>query len=240
MAEWQDRFGRANPSLGEILANLAALRYREGDLRAAVSVQEEGLGVLRQIWGDQDDNIVAAGLNNLGVMQRELGNYSEAGRRLNEALEMRRRLHGDGHATVGMSLANLARLRMLEGRLAESEALALDGLAICERQLPSGHPALLAAQMAAGAVLAERERPADAVELLGAVADAYEKMLPPGDARLGETHLWLGVAKSRLAQPDAAEHLGRAAENLEAVLGGDAALTRRARQELAQLSEGPS
>ncbi len=232
---WHERFGRAHPRLGGTLASLAALRYRLGELTGAVEMRERALEIYREIWGEQDDNMVAAGLNNLGVMQRELGNYEAAGRRLSEAMEMRRRLHGGGHATVGMSLANLGRLRMLEGRLRESEAFALEGLAICERQLPAGHPALLAAQMAAGGVLAQSGEAPRAVELLATVADAYEQMLPPGDARLGETHLWLGVAKRRLGDGSAKTHLERASRNLEEVLGADAALARRARAELTTL-----
>ncbi len=229
---WDERFGRANPALGEILTNLAALRYRLGDIDGAVEVQSDALGIWREVWGDQDDNLVAAGLNNLGVMHRELGAYDKAGGFFEEALEMRRRLHGDGHATVGMSLANLGRLRMLEGRLAEAETHSMEGLSICERQLPAGHPALLAAQMAAGAVLVERGGLARALPLLTTAAEAYETMLPEGDARLGETHLWLGVAKSRLGDSEAGVHLTRAAKTLEKALGSEAALVRRARREL--------
>ncbi len=232
---WDPRFGRANPSLGEIYANLAALRYRLGDLEGAVDYQSNALNIWNEIWGEQDDNMVAAGLNNLGVMYRELGVYGEANIYISDALSMRRRLHGDSHATVGMSLANLGRLRLLEGRLEQAEQYSLEGLAICEKQLPEGHPALLASQMAAGAALTERDKPGDAISLLQVVADGYAGMLPPTDARLSETHLWMGIAKAKLGHPDAREHLTRAKENLEAVLGEDAALTQRATLELALL-----
>lgn len=235
VAAWDDRFGRANPNLGEILTNLAALRYRLGDLEGAVAGQTEALSIWNAVWGEQDDNLVAAGLNNLGVMHRELGNYVEADRYFNEALAMRRRLHGDGHATVGMSLANLGRLRMLEGRLEAAEPYALEALEICTEQLPEGHPALLAAQMAAGAVLSERGRPEEALPLLGPVAKAYGEILPPTDARLAETHLWLGVTMKRLGQSEAENYLTQANQVLTEVLGADAALTRRAREELATL-----
>lgn len=235
VAEWDDRFGRANPNLGEILTNLAALRYRLGDIEGAVEVQSEAQAIWRSVWGDQDDNLVAAGLNNLGVMHRELGNYTEAGRYFSDALAMRRRLHGDSHATVGMSLANLGRLRMLEGRLEDAEPFALEALAICTEQLPAGHPALLAAQMAAGAVLSERGRPREALPLLGPVAEAYGEMLPPTDARLAETHLWLGVTMKRLGQTGAQDYLVKANDVLTQVLGADAALTQRAQRELATL-----
>lgn len=235
VAAWDARFGRANPNLGEILTNLAALRYRLGDIPGAVQVQTEAQSIWRAVWGDQDDNLVAAGLNNLGVMHRELGNYADADRYFNEALAMRRRLHGDGHATVGMSLANLGRLRMLEGRLEAAEPYALEALEICTEQLPAGHPALLAAQMAAGAVLSERGRPEDALPLLGPVAEAYADLLPPTDARLAETHLWLGVTMKRLGQSEARNYLTKANQVLTDVLGADAALTRRAREELAAL-----
>jgi len=232
---WDQRFGRANPSLGEIFANLAALRYRLGDLQGAVKYQSNALSIWYEIWGTQDDNMVAAGLNNLGVMHRELGAYDEADRYINEALAMRRRLHGDGHATVGMSLANLGRLRMLEGRLDDAERYSVEGLAICENQLPQGHPALLGAQMTAGAVLVERGKAAEGLPLLSTVANAYETMLPPTDARLAETHLWIGVAKARLDDTGARKHLKRAQESLTAVLGADSALAQRATIELEQL-----
>jgi serine/threonine-protein kinase len=99
---WDDRFGRAHPALGEILSNLAALHYRLGDLESAIANQTEALQILNNIWGEQDDNIMAAGLNNLGVMYRELGNFRDADIYIRRALEMRRRLHGPDHATVGM------------------------------------------------------------------------------------------------------------------------------------------
>ncbi len=236
LAAWDERFGRAHPALAEMLSNLAALRYRLGDLQGAVDAQHDALEVTRNIWGEQDDNIVAAGLNNLGVMHRELGDFAQADRYIQQALDMRIRLHGPEHATVGMSLANLGRLRLFENRVGEAVEHTLAGLKICETQLPANHPAVLAAQMAAGGALAHLGESARALPLLDAAAAAYERILPEQDVRLAETYMWRGIANVGVNPETARADLARALGTFQSVLGADAPLALRAQAALTQLT----
>ena len=139
--------------------------------------------------------------------------------------------------SVGMSLANLGRLRLFENRVEEAVELAQKGLALCSAQLAANHPAVLAAQMAAGGALAASERYAEALPLLEVAADAYEQMLPPRDTRLAETYLWRGIARAQSDPALARADLERALETFSEVLGSHAPLTRRAEESLAMLDD---
>jgi tetratricopeptide (TPR) repeat protein len=170
-------------------------------------------------------------------MYRELGNFRDADIYIRRALEMRRRLHGPDHATVGMSLANLGRLRLFQNNIPEAVKYSLDGLKICEAQLPPTHPAVLAAQMAAGGALAAQGKYADASPMLDTVAGAYERMLPAHDARLAETYMWRGIARSASDKNSAREDLQRALATFETVLGHQAPLTVRTQAALAAMPD---
>jgi eukaryotic-like serine/threonine-protein kinase len=67
-------------------------------------------------------------LDTMGLSYTNLGLFPEATRLLEEALELRRRLHGANHPDVAMSLQHLADLEAFKGAYARAEALGREAL----------------------------------------------------------------------------------------------------------------
>lgn len=244
VAAWDlARFGSRTPALGEIYTNLATLQFQKGHFEQAIATQKSGLEVLRDIWGDQDDTIVAAGLNNLAVMYREGGDYETASRYLQDALQMRVRLHGEDHATVGMGLANLSRLRLFQGRFDEALEHGQAGLDICILRLPGNHPAVLASRMLVGAALVEIGEYDRAQSHLKPVLDTYHATLPEDNPTYAETSMWWALSQRNgpdQLSPEAYATLEQASATLTATLGEQARMAQRARRALEELSVGES
>ncbi len=75
-----------------------------------------------------------------GYYLNERGRYSEAEPLYQQALEMRKRLLGDEHPDVALSLNNLAGLYDSQGRYSEAEPLYQQSLQIFEQTLGTEHP----------------------------------------------------------------------------------------------------
>ena len=83
---------------------------------------------------------LATNLNNLAVLYKSQGRYSEAEPLYLQALELRKRLLGEDHPDVATSLNNLAVLYNSQGRYSESETLFLQALELRKRLLGEDHP----------------------------------------------------------------------------------------------------
>ncbi|MDB9486591.1 tetratricopeptide repeat protein [Dolichospermum circinale CS-537/01] len=83
---------------------------------------------------------LATSLNNLAVLYKNQGKYSEAEPLYLEALEMRRRLFTGDHPDVASSLNNLASLYYNQGKYSEAELLLLDALEMRKRLFTGDHP----------------------------------------------------------------------------------------------------
>jgi tetratricopeptide (TPR) repeat protein len=64
----------------------------------------------------------------LAILYQEEGKLDEADPLLSKALEMDRRVLGEGHLTTGYCLTSLARLRLAQKRYADAEALLEEAL----------------------------------------------------------------------------------------------------------------
>lgn len=76
---------------------------------------------------------VATSLNNLAILRRAQGQYTQAEPLLQRALTITEHTLGTEHPRVAMSLNNLAELYQLEGRHEEAESLYLRALTIWEQ-----------------------------------------------------------------------------------------------------------
>ncbi|MDF5712167.1 MAG: tetratricopeptide repeat protein, partial [Nostoc sp. S4] len=68
------------------------------------------------------------------------GRYSEAEPIYIQALALRRKLLGEEHPSVALSLNNLAALYKSQGRYSEAEPIYIQALDIFERRLGVNHP----------------------------------------------------------------------------------------------------
>lgn len=127
-------------SLGDIYRK----RLNRGEFQDYQQEQDLGIKYLskavelqKELGLDQD---LATSLNNLALLYRSQGKYSEAEHLYIEALALTRKLLGEEHPDVAQSLNNLAALYHSQGRYSEAEPLYIQALDILERILGANHP----------------------------------------------------------------------------------------------------
>lgn len=91
--------------------------------------------------------------SSIGTTYLALGHYPESEPHLRAALEIRRRLHGDRHPDVAISLNDLASLRNAQGRHAEEESLLREALIIQRRLHGDKHVDVASTIQSLGAAL---------------------------------------------------------------------------------------
>ena len=83
---------------------------------------------------------LATHLNNLALLYKSQGRYSDAEPLYQQALEIDRRTLAADHPKLATHLNNLANLYQSQGRYSEAEPLLLQALEIYEYSLGVGHP----------------------------------------------------------------------------------------------------
>lgn len=98
-----------------------------------------------QIWSAEhgiDHPDVALGMNNLGNVERALGNHTDAQTLFLKSLTIREKFLGKEHPDVGTTLKNLAELYREVGRNDEAAQLYHRAVIIVEKSLGPNHPAV--------------------------------------------------------------------------------------------------
>src|SRR5919202_1796307 len=139
--------------------------------RAAVAQAEREFG--------PDSPRLAAGLDYLANLYRDLGRYAEAEPLYARELAIDERAFGPEHAHVGAALGNLALLYRLERRYAEAEPLFRRALAIQARALGPDHPEVATTLSNLAGLYRHQGRDADAEALYARALAIDEKALGP-------------------------------------------------------------
>ncbi|MCA2693052.1 MULTISPECIES: CHAT domain-containing tetratricopeptide repeat protein, partial [unclassified Microcystis] len=95
--------------------------------------------IKKQQLGDNHPD-TAISLNNLALLYKSQGRYSEAEPLYKQALAIRKQQLGDNHPSTATSLNNLAFLYQSQGRYSEAEPFYKEALAIWKKQLGENHP----------------------------------------------------------------------------------------------------
>ncbi len=147
----------------------------------------------------------------IGTTYERLGEFGEAQRHLERALEIRRQVLGPEHLDTAKSLRQFATLRWDQGQYGESEALVKEALAIQQRRLGEQHEDTAATMTVLGAALAYQAKYAEALPL-------FQKLVKVRQAKSGaDSPLTLYAMNNlaamhyRLGQFDEAEKQHRAA-----------------------------
>ncbi|HBK57675.1 MAG TPA: hypothetical protein DDZ76_15530 [Xanthomonadales bacterium] len=159
---WQNLPGQEE-MVAEVLAGLALSLHAVGDPEAE-PVARRALE-LRQRLFEPDHPFLARSLGHLGRILRDRDPVM-AERLLEDALERRLRLLGEPNAETAESLADLAALRVIQGRADEAEALYVRAIEGYRRSLTRQHPMLAAPMRALARLLAARGECAAADALL--------------------------------------------------------------------------
>jgi tetratricopeptide (TPR) repeat protein len=142
--------------------------YQRGDYSKALALSKDLFQQSQKHFG-QDHPAVASALNNVGLMQKQLGDFIEARRHYNAALRIYAKVVGRDHASYAMTLHNLASLNKaqvhFDTSLKATERLSLvetaldyfeEALAIRRVELGPDHPLTIATQSSLGTTLADQ------------------------------------------------------------------------------------
>lgn len=123
------------------LSNLALIHRRLGDNLEAQKRYEEILEQRDRLF-DEEPEILATTLHNLGVTLRHLERQDASRRRLEEALEVRRGLYGyeQPHPAVAATLSALAVTLEAQGDLQVAEVRYREALEMYRTLVPEGNP----------------------------------------------------------------------------------------------------
>jgi hypothetical protein len=161
-------------------------RKRVGDLAGAVEAYQRALCF--RPGSSAEEVLLSTILNNLGVVQRLLGEGHKAVGSLGHAAEIRRRVLGDGHSETQATLFNLAEAQAFAGNCAEAAA----AFQLWVRQNPklTDPPARLAERLAANALKSEEHQ--DAISYTRLSVFLWEQEFSGNGRMLGQA-LWNGA-----------------------------------------------
>ena len=128
----------------------------------------------------------------IGNTYLELGIYPEAEKQIERAIELRRRLLGEGHPDTLASMRSLAVVYQHHGKEAQAESLLKQVLDTQRRSLGEGHLDTLESVRALGLLYYERQKFAQAEPLLTKALDGQRRVL-------GERHPSTALTMNNLA-----------------------------------------
>jgi len=232
LATFRQHYGPDHPFVDVAALNLADVEYALGDADAYERALREVLA--RQRQRGPADASTANTLGRLGNFLVEERGDAEAGEPLlREALDVRRRVLGDDHPYVAVSLNELAGAHLAGGDLDGAIPLFQQALALRRRVLGDDHPHVAYSLVGLGRAYVAAGRPADAEPLFREAVRIREAALPADHELTAETRSLLGASLAAQGRPGAVDLLRQSAEALRAKLGPDDRRTREAATRLA-------
>ena len=231
LATFRQHYGHDHPFVDIALQNVASVQYALGDADA----YEEAL---REIMDRQRKRgpLNARAANTIGM----LGNFlieergdPEAGEPLlRESLGVRRRILGEDHPYVAVSLNELAGARLATGDVDAATDLFERALALRRRVLDEGHPHIAYSLVGLGRAYMEAGRTSGAEPLFREAIQIREAALPDDHELIFEARSHLGASLAARGAPEGNGLLRQSYESLLASRGPDARQTREARERL--------
>ena len=139
----QKLHGRDSLELVRNLANLGALRHARGELRQALNLLEDALAICEKVpqpYDRQHAQLLAATLNNLGIVRQALGDRVLAQKSLERAAKLRVDALGKDHPETAQGFANLGSFLQVNGDAKGARPFFERALAIYENVLGKDHP----------------------------------------------------------------------------------------------------
>lgn len=138
--------------------NLANVLRRQERYAEAEPLHRQVLAALQAQFPDGNGYVARSMCNLAGTLSAQ-GKHDEAESLCRAAVDLQRRLHAPrDHFDIADALGDLAKTQAGAGRLADAESSLRDALAILERIMPEGHPALVAATCQLADCLARQEK----------------------------------------------------------------------------------
>ncbi len=120
----------------DTLSNLGVLRQLQGRDAEAVRVLERALTYSSEC-GNETSSAEAGAHSNLGGLLNKLERYSEAIAHFEQALAIRKKIHGQENIDYALTLNNLAAAHFYQEQYDKAEPLYLQALTICDKLPPT-------------------------------------------------------------------------------------------------------
>lgn len=179
---------------------LASANPQEGhrDMKVRQVLDSLAIGIKREL-ADQPD-VLAEILSTIGTSYLGLGMPIEAESYLQDALEIRTRLHGDIHEQVAESLIELGEAKWVGGDYEESERLLNRALSLNRQLFGSNHPAVVQSLSSLGQFMHKRSRYLEAESLLRQAVSIARAVYGAEHPKLADTLQLLGLVLSQRGQ----------------------------------------
>jgi tetratricopeptide (TPR) repeat protein len=180
--------GAGHPGVAKRSSDLAVLLMnRSQDRREAEALLRDAVATWRRTRVAFDSLEFAVGLHNTGGLLRREKRYKEAEPFYREALAIQRRILGERHPTVGVTMNGLGSLLDHAGRLPEAEALYRETLALQRVTLGESHRDVGTTLNNLAGLLRKQAR-------LGEASATFERATSVYRAALGPDHAWVAIA----------------------------------------------
>ncbi|MGH9379977.1 MAG: tetratricopeptide repeat protein [Thermoanaerobaculia bacterium] len=215
------RSGRAGREVGETLAEVGLLRYRQGRYRQAARRLDEAIRIL-EASGRSAAPALGEALAVLGQVHRHLGERERSRAVLERALAVYRRASGEDSEPVARILHDMGALAADMGTLERAEEHYERALAIYERELEADHPRI-------GYILMDLANVRMELGELEGVDAMYRRSVAIQEKAYGPVHVQVGIALNNFGhfltaagrQDEAVDALERAIEVMSATSGPD-------------------
>ena len=140
-ADAADHFAKAArlvPSDGTLF-KAQSLAWKAGRYQTGYRFAVERTELTPSLFGEKSLEHATA-LNQLAIMQNEVGNYDEAGDLFSKSAAIYRSLLGDDHPSYATVLGNIATVKKLTGNYAEAEKVQRQAIEIERRSIGEDHP----------------------------------------------------------------------------------------------------
>ncbi|HPF69168.1 MAG TPA: serine/threonine-protein kinase [Candidatus Krumholzibacteria bacterium] len=185
-------------------SNLGYMLYQQGDYLGCLRELELALAAQRRLFpGDSIE--LGNTLNNMGGIERELGNMPASERYFTEALDLYRRIYGEAHPAIARGMVQVARAALERGDTTRAVDLAERGHAMNREILGDDHVYTTISGLALARMRQAQGRSAEADSLYRWVLAVREERLGPDRRRTREARAALGrflLAEGRDAEAE--------------------------------------
>jgi eukaryotic-like serine/threonine-protein kinase len=211
-----------NDMLSAQLVNYEALILEtKGQLAPAKAKYLQSVAAFERM-GKRDSWEIALALNDLGGVERRLGEFADARAHHERALAIRKRVFGDAHPYVFSSTLNIGNVAFSQGDYKAAEARYREALAIAAEVFPPQHPQTALALANLGSTLDHEERYPEAIETLQRAVAMYEAVRGPEHPDTADAvHNLANVLAHAERLPEAKQAYERALGLIDKGGGGD-------------------
>ena len=182
--------GAPTAELSGSLSELANCHFYAGHYDISNSLNLRALSIDRELYGEHHPHI-ADDLINLGAIQAEKSQYSEAEKYYRQGLDIIQSFYGKDHPETASALTMIARVLIPQNRLAEADSMLREALGIEEHVYGKVHPRVASTLNEMGTIARQQGKFKEAEADYVRMADIYREVYHG-------KHYYIGIALANL------------------------------------------